>query len=101
MWSRDYLTEIRDIRRKSKSKEHADIKIGDFVLIQNDKLKRSQWQNGRVDELMIGKDGQTRGTGLVTNIEQGKGRLKRPINKLYSFETDTNDKIDSNEDESE
>ena len=89
-WSRDYLTEIRDIRRKSNARGKTEIKIGDVVLIHDNKLKRSQWRIGRVDELIISKDGQIRGAGLITTTEKGTGRLKRPINKLYPFETNSN-----------
>ena len=91
--------EIRDIRRKLNGKGHTDIKIGDVVLIHEDKLKRSQWRIGRIDELFISKDGQIRGAGLVTNTEQGTGRLTRPINKLYPFETEKS--VDSDEEEIE
>lgn len=99
MWSKDYLMEIRDIRRKLNGKGHTDIKIGDVVLIHEDKLKRSQWRIGRIDELFISKDGQIRGAGLVTNTEQGTGRLTRPIDKLYPFETEN--PVDSDEEEIE
>ncbi|XP_066925113.1 uncharacterized protein [Clytia hemisphaerica] len=93
MWSRDYLTEIRDIRRKSKSNGKTEIKIGDVVLIHDDKLKRSKWRIGRVDELIISRDGQVRGAGLITITEKGTGRLKRPVNKLFPFETDSNEEV--------
>ena len=70
-----------------------------MVLIHEDKLKRSQWRIGRIDELFISKDGQIRGAGLVTNTEQGTGCLTRPIDKLYPFETEN--PVDSDEEEIE
>ena len=36
---------------------------------------------------IIGKDGKIRGVGLTTTTNNGTGRLKRPINKLYPFVT--------------
>jgi len=54
-------------------------------LIEDDKLKRSHWRTGRVDEIMISKDGQIRGVGLTTTTKEGTGRLRRPLRKLYPF----------------
>ena len=105
VWSRDYLMELRDIQRKSKNiKGLTDIEIGDVVLIEEDMTKRSQWRIGRVDEIIISKDGSICGAGLVTNTELGKGRLKRPLNKLYPFESNNNElnnEIDLNEEEND
>ena len=98
-WSSEYLIELRDIHRKSKKNGVNDeIKIGDVVLIEEDKQKRSNWRTGRVDEIIISKDGQIRGVGLTTTTKEGTGRLKRPLNKLYPFIKSRND-IENENDE--
>ena len=98
-WSSEYLIELRDIHRKSKKNGVNDeIKIGDVVLIEEDKQKRSNWRTGRVDEIIISKDGQIRGVGLTTTTKEGTGRLKRSLNKLYPFIKSRND-IENENDE--
>jgi hypothetical protein len=85
-WSREYLLEIRDTQRKKKTSGGDTVKIGDVVLVEDDKLKRQKWRIGRIDELFISKDGVIRGAGLTTKTKDGTGRLRRPLNKLYPFE---------------
>ena len=41
------------------------------------------------DELIVSKDGKVNGAGLSTTTEEGTHRLKRPVNKLFPFETDS------------
>ena len=80
-WREDYLTELRE-HHKFKTKRCTLVpKIGDVVLIADDKLRRSEWKIGRVTELIMSKDKRIR----CACVRMGKkGRiLRRPINKLY------------------
>ena len=50
--------------------------------MQNDK-KRGMWKLGKVESLIIGKDGKARAANVKT---ESKTLLKRPIQKLYPLE---------------
>ena len=45
------------------------------------------WRLGKVDELIVGRDGSTRGVKLTVISEMGaQGTFYRPIQKIISFE---------------
>ena len=77
------------------------ISINDVVLIEDSRLRRSEWRVGRVSELIKSNDGHVR-TAVVNVInENGKqGQLRRPINKLYPVEQSMrNNEVDKSFDE--
>ena len=53
-----------------------------MVVIKSDERNRAQWKLGIVEELIIGRDGVTRGAKL----RSGKSVLERPIQHLYPLE---------------
>ena len=56
------------------------------MLIYEDNAKRAEWKMGKIEELLPGKDGITRGVKVCTC---GKGKyevLNRPLQKLYPLE---------------
>lgn len=55
------------------------------MLIGNDCTKRMEWPLGRVVEVFPGKNGIVRVVRLLT----AKGRLVRPVQKLYYLEVDS------------
>ena len=80
-WSKDYLTELREHQKIVSKTNSIDPIVGDIVLIEDDKLKRSQWRIGRITELFISKDGKIRNAEVIM---KDKGtRLRRSINLLY------------------
>ena len=77
------------------------ITINDVVLIEDSRLRRSEWRVGRVSELIKSNDGHVR-TAVVSVInENGKrGQLRRPLNKLYPGEQSMqNNEVDKSFDE--
>ena len=80
-WRDDYLTELREYHKLKSRKRSVDPKVEDIVLIADDKLKRSEWREGRITELIVSKDDKVRSAALIT---KNKGTiLRRPISKLF------------------
>ena len=86
-----YLSELREHHMhsalKDKSNETCKIKIGEGVIVKEEKITpRSNWRMGRVESFVKSKDGKIRGVELVT-ITNGKiSRIKRPIQKIIRLE---------------
>ena len=88
-WRREYLAELREshrhLLRKCQGSPH--ISIGDLVVVHDESLPRGSWKLGRVRNLIVGRDGQTRG---ATVSVAGKNRqatyLNRPLQLLYPLE---------------
>ena len=85
-WKRDYLTGLREYQKCHNKIPIRQIKLGEMVLVE-DKLSRSQWKIGVVDELYIGRDGYIRWCKLRIITRNNKIiYLHRPVNKLYPLE---------------
>ena len=85
-WQREYLTQLREYHRPRERKGQT-VKKGDVVVIQEDNVKRLNWNIGRVKELLKGRDGNTRAVVLRTVSKGGEViLLNRPIQKLYPLE---------------
>ena len=88
-WRSKYLAELRESHRHLLKKTHGNpqVSVGDVVIIHDENLPRSFWKLGRIQDLIIGKDGQTRG---ATVSIAGKNRrftsLNRPLQLLYPLE---------------
>lgn len=75
-WNRDYL---QILQSRSKWQNCSDnLKIGDVVMVKDDRLPPLKWMMGRVIETHPGKDNLVR----VCTIKTKNGNFKRPINKL-------------------
>ena len=83
-WKTEYLSELTQLRSKSKANNKPLIQINDIVLIHEDLIPRLRWRVGKVEELIYSTDSQVR--GAVVRIPNSQ-TLKRPINKLYAIET--------------
>ena len=70
---------------KQKDAKTNEIAKGDFVLIQEDKVKRGCWKTGVVEELITEKDGVVPGT-KVRKAGSTKGTLNRSLLKLLPLE---------------
>lgn len=63
------------------------IAVGDIVIIHNDAHPRGLWKLGKVESLITGADGHTRGaTVRVLSSGQNTTVLKRPVQRLYPLE---------------
>ena len=80
-WRDDYLTELREFHKLNSHKRTVNPKVGDVVLVVDDKMNRAQWKVGRITELIYSKDNNVRSAQPIT---KNKGTiLRRPINKLF------------------
>lgn len=88
-WRNEYLAELRESHKHllGKTRGAPNIAVGDMVIVHEEGLPRSFWKLGRIKELIVGKDGQTRG---ATVRVAGRGRnhttLNRPLQLLYPLE---------------
>ena len=69
---KEYPLDLREHKKNEGNKEAA-VQKGDIVLIYEDNGKRAEWKMGKVEELLRGKDGITRGVKLRTC---GKGKYE-------------------------
>ena len=90
-WRTEYLAELRESHKHllGKSRGNPQISVGDMVIVHDDSLPRSFWKLGRVRDLIVGRDGRTRGaTVTVANKERRLTTLNRPLQLLYPLEID-------------
>ena len=75
-WSADYLHELQQRQRWSKSSPN--LQPGDVVLIREDNTTPLQWPTAIITAVHPGADNQTR----VVTVKTTKGEFKRPIAKI-------------------
>ena len=63
-WRREYLTDLREYHKHGKRELAVELQVGDVVLVKEDNIKRNGWKMGKVEELVVGKDGVVRGAKL-------------------------------------
>ena len=84
-WGKEYLVDLRE-NHKIQGKGTVQVSIGDVVLVQDDSAKRSLWRVGRIEEIIMGKDGAKRGA-KVHIISRGRPEfISRPLQKLFPIE---------------
>ena len=74
-------------QKKNRQKENY-IKVGDVLVIHDEKIRRVQWKLARVVGLIEGKDGAVRGAVVrkLTDKKETCTEIRRPIKKLYLVE---------------
>ena len=78
-----YQTHIQEVKKVSK----CEPQIGEIVHVKEE-LPRGRWKLGRIEELIISKDGETR----AAKIRTAHGHvLKRPLTLLYPLELSTSE----------
>ena len=82
-WKTEYLMELRSAHCTSMVKPVL-FKIGDLVLIHEDKLPRHMWKMGRVEEVFHGRD-NVRACSIRLSTRM---LIRRPIQLLYHLEVD-------------
>jgi hypothetical protein len=91
-WSHEYLVELRENHKMKMKTKSVDINKGDVVLIHEDGVKRNSWSMAVIEDLIVGKDGVTRGATVRKMGDDGKrSRLNRPLQKLYPLEITPDD----------
>ena len=87
-----YLAQLREhhmyTNSRSRTSNASKLDIGDVVVVKEDKITpRSCWRSGRVESLIVGKDGKVRGAELVTNSKGGRlTKITRPLQKIIPLE---------------
>lgn len=88
-WRTEYLLELREAHRFYPHQKGIDSRIcvGDVVLVHDENLPRGLWRLGRVEQLMVGTDGNVRGAAVrVVSKGQNVTIVNRPIQRLYPLE---------------
>ena len=92
-WSREYVTELRNLhRQRSRPERRMSISVGDVVTVFEDNLPRSQWRLGRVEQLIPGADNCVRTAVIKVITKRGRPMtVKRPVQKLFPLKIVTHD----------
>lgn len=78
-WLHEYLPTLNPRRKWNQT--DVNVKIGDIVLVLDDKVPRNEWRKGVVRNVFPSKDGQIR----MAEIQTANGLLMRPSRKLVKF----------------
>ena len=84
-WSKEYLLELRDAhRQRHPTNTSTTIKVGDVVLLHDQNHPRGFWKMAKVQKLLTGRDGHTRGAVLkVASKGRRLSTLQRPVQHIY------------------
>jgi len=87
-WTREYLTGLREFHNCNGKVPVRQVKVGEVVLIETEKIPRNRWKMGVVEILYVGKDKYVRGCKVRTLKTKSCqiAYLNRPVNKLYPLE---------------
>ncbi|XP_063830016.1 uncharacterized protein LOC135079316 [Ostrinia nubilalis] len=79
-WNRYYLEYISDLQKRTKwqSTKGGELRIGDLVVVKDDRLPPNRWLLGRVACLHPGRDSIAR----VVDVNTSAGVLRRAYNRL-------------------
>lgn len=78
-WKRYYIEYITELQKRQKWRKQGDqLRLGEMVLVKDDRLPPARWLLGRVDRLYPGSDGVTRVADVLTT----SGTLRRAFNRL-------------------
>ena len=92
---KEYVTSLRERHFYASSQKGFDneckIRIGDVLLIKDDKTPRWNWKKGKVESLVTGNDGLVCGAVLRTYQEklQNTTLIRRPLQLLIPLELPT------------
>jgi len=75
-WTRDVFPSL--IPRKKWNTERRNVRVDDFVLVQNQNAIRGTWSIGRIVEVFPGSDGKVRNVSVKTP----KGVYERSVTKI-------------------
>ena len=89
-WRTEYLNELREAHGRYMSKtsqKPSYLSTGDIIIVHSEKLPCSLWKLGRIQELLLGRDGHTRAAVVKTTANDGRSvLLRRPVQLLYPME---------------
>jgi len=85
-WQREYLLQLRsyhEVRRPAR--QRPKLKVGDIVLLQEEKMPRQMWKKAQIYELIPGHDGQIRTVKLRL---PDRTKISRPMQMFIPLEID-------------
>ena len=92
-WRDKYLLQLRE-RYHATDNTGVD-RVPIPVLVHDENQPRTMWRLGRVSELIVGSDGQTRGATLEVSTNGKLSTLRCPISRLYPLEVEPKSNLDS------
>ena len=85
LWKEDYLLSLRELSRKLYQSDFSNkIKVGDIVILKDDRRPRPFWHLVRVVEIIFGNDGLIRSCRVIRKSNDTP--TLHPINHLYPLE---------------
>lgn len=93
----EYLLELHEFHRSRVEQGSTyPIKPGDVVTIYNEGQPRGLWRLGKVESLIQGADGITRGVCLRVSSRKGSSQiLRRPLQHIYPLEVCHDESVQS------
>ncbi|XP_063362149.1 uncharacterized protein LOC134651087 [Cydia amplana] len=86
-WNRFYNEYISELQKRHKwTKDGGQLKLGEMVLVKDDRLPPNQWLLGRVTQLYPGTDGISR----VADVLTMSGTVRRAFNRLCPLPVEDN-----------
>ena len=86
-WKGEYLLELRESHRYGcTGVQNSQVSAGDIVLVL-DEVPRAVWRLAKVEEVLTGRDGLSRGAVVRVTAKKRSKVLRRPIQRLYLLET--------------
>ena len=82
LWRKEYLHQVLGSQGEVWKTRPNPLKVGEVVLVADDREKRLNWKMGVVRQLIIGRDGRCR----AAIVQVKSGMLTRPVRKLYKLE---------------
>ena len=81
-WELEYVRALRERHNARHSGKHAQLEVGDVVMIKGEEKNRALWKIGIVTELIPGRDNIVR----AVRLRAGKSFMERPIQFLYPLD---------------
>ena len=88
-WRAEYLLELRNAHNQlKKTAGSRAVSVGDLVLVHDETHPKSYWKMGKVERLLMSKDGQSRGAEVRVQGRASSvgGLLRRPLQLFYPLE---------------
>ncbi|XP_064482826.1 uncharacterized protein LOC135395636 [Ornithodoros turicata] len=82
-WKEEYLLQLRSAHMAKTSSRKPTLRVGDLVIVHNERLPRHLWKTGRITEVFPGRDKNIRACAVRLS---DKTVLRRPVQLLYPLE---------------
>jgi hypothetical protein len=83
-WHREYLLQLRNYHEVGRpARQGPKFKLGDIILLQEERMPRHMWKKVRIEELLRGRDGQIR---TVSLCHLDRTKISRPVQVVISME---------------